>query len=59
MVNKRNQYKCWRLNVAFMLNEYSPTPSNIQLAWYACKITDLWLIKLTGGVPPLRRNKHG
>ena len=61
MVDKKNQrqYKCWRLNVPFMLKEVAPTTSNIAIAWYACKSTDLFLIKLTGSTPPLRRNKHG
>jgi len=49
--NKRNQYKSWRLHVAFMLAEVDPTPSNIKLAWNAAKCVDLVLIKLTGGVP--------
>jgi len=45
--------------VPFMLKEVAPTTSNIAIAWYACKTTDLFLIKLTGSTPPLRRNKHG
>ncbi len=57
--NKRNEYKCWRLNVPFMLKEVAPTTSNIAIAWYACKSTDLFLIKLTGSTPPYRSNKHG
>jgi len=29
--NKRNQYKCWRLNVPYMLKEVAPTTSNIAI----------------------------
>lgn len=46
--SNNSRYREWKMNVPFMLKEY---PMHPQLAWSAAKFVDLYLIKLTGGVP--------